>query len=225
MYNDDFINCLTKYGVPCFTPDGQIINKNNIWNNDLKLIWGKLNKSMKDEIIECWHEQNKYEQNIINNILEEMSIKNKKQLNMKTGKEIILDYCENVQTGDIDHLQACIDIKELLRKNEDDRIYLISRCPSSFGLNYIGLCEINDIGFYEEQCKECWDKALNIEQYAYGEQMGYQKGYHEGYTDGFNKAIIILQNELEKGLSLKSLKIKLNKEECDKILKEINNFK
>ena len=63
-----------------------------------------------------------------------------------------------------------------------------------------------------------------MEQYVYGKQMGYQKGYHEGYTDGFNKAIIILKNELEKGLSLKSLKIKLSEEECDKILKELNSL-
>ena len=64
-----------------------------------------------------------------------------------------------------------------------------------------------------------------MEQYVYGEQMGYQKGYHEGYTDGFNKAIRILQDELEKGLSLKSLEIKLSEEECDKILKELNGLK
>jgi len=165
MYSNNFINCLIKYGISCFTPNGQIINKNDIWNNDLKLIWGKLNNSMKDEIIECWHEQKKYEQNIINNILEEMSIKNKEQLNMKTGKEIILEYCDNIKTGDINHLQACIDIKESLRRNDKDRNYLISHCPNAFGLDeYIGECEKENVGIDSKevlkQCEKCWDRAL-----------------------------------------------------------------
>ena len=48
---------------------------------------------------------------------------------MKTGKEIILNYCDNIKTGDIDHLQACINIRESLRRNENYRSYLYDHCP------------------------------------------------------------------------------------------------
>ena len=86
---------------------------------------------------------------------------------MKTGKEIILDYCDNIKTGDIDYLQACIDIRESLRRDENDRNYLISHCPGAFGLDdFIGDCEIGnvDIGSKEQlkQCVKCWDRALNV---------------------------------------------------------------
>ena len=85
---------------------------------------------------------------------------------MKTGKEIILDYCNNIKTGDIDRLQACIDIRESLRKDDKDRNYLVSHCPGTFGLdNFIGECEIEnfELGYDSiKQCKKCWDKALNV---------------------------------------------------------------
>ena len=79
MYTKDFINCHTKCGITCFTPNGQQRNKNDIWNNDLNLIWNKLDKSMRNEIIECWHEQNKYEQIVINNILDEIRMLEKEE--------------------------------------------------------------------------------------------------------------------------------------------------
>ena len=86
---------------------------------------------------------------------------------MKTGKEIILNYCDNIKTGDIDHLQACINIRESLRRNENYRSYLYDHCPGAFGLDdFIGDCEIEnaDIGSKEQlkQCKECWNRALNV---------------------------------------------------------------
>lgn len=64
---------------------------------------------------------------------------------MKTNKEIILEYCDNVQTGDIDHLQSCIDVRNALRNTELSHERLLDRldgpCPSSMGLNdHIGLC-------------------------------------------------------------------------------------
>ena len=85
---------------------------------------------------------------------------------MKTGKEIILEYCDNIKTGDIDHLQACIDIRESLRRDENDRNYLISHCPGEFGLDdFTGDCEIKNVIDFKEQlkqCKECWNRALNV---------------------------------------------------------------
>ena len=86
---------------------------------------------------------------------------------MKTGKEIILNYCDNIKTGDIDHLQACINIRESLRRNENYRSYLYDHCPGAFGLDdFIGDCEIEnaDIGSKEQlkQCKKCWNRALNM---------------------------------------------------------------
>ena len=75
---------------------------------------------------------------------------------MKTGKEIILNYCDNIQTGDIGHLQACIDIRESLRDNGDIN-YLYDHCPSD--------CEIKNVIDFKEQlkqCKKCWNRALNM---------------------------------------------------------------
>jgi len=85
---------------------------------------------------------------------------------MKTGKEIILDYCDNIKTGDIDHLQACIDIRESLRDKSDIN-YFYDHCPSAFGLDdFTGDCEIENVGIDSKeqlkQCRKCWDRALNI---------------------------------------------------------------
>jgi len=84
---------------------------------------------------------------------------------MKTGKEIILEYCNNIKTGDIDHLQACIDIRESLRRNDKDKNYLISHCPNVFGLDdFIGECEKENVGIDSKevlkQCEKCWNIAI-----------------------------------------------------------------
>ena len=74
---------------------------------------------------------------------------------MKTGKEIILNYCDNIQTGDIGHLQACIDIRESLRDNGDIN-YLYDHCPGEFGLDdFTGDCEIKNVIDFKEQLKQC----------------------------------------------------------------------
>ena len=79
---------------------------------------------------------------------------------MKTGKEIILNYCENVKTDSVEHLEVCNDIKEDLKNNT--RKHLIYHCPSAFGLNnFTGLCEIYDENT-DEQCSKCWDEALKV---------------------------------------------------------------
>ena len=85
---------------------------------------------------------------------------------MKTGKEIILDYCDNIETGDIDHLQSCIDIREALRNNGDIN-YLYYHCPGNYGIDdFIGECEIITVDRNHQeqlkQCKKCWDRALNM---------------------------------------------------------------
>lgn len=64
MYSKKFVDCFIKYGIPCYKPDGQPISKNEIWNgNDLNSIWFKLTQEMRNEIIEIWHEENRFKQN------------------------------------------------------------------------------------------------------------------------------------------------------------------
>jgi len=87
---------------------------------------------------------------------------------MKTNKEIILNYCDNIKTGDIYHLQGCIDIRESLRKDDKDRNYLVSHCPGTFGLdNFIGECEKENVSINSKeqlkQCELCWDIALEYQ--------------------------------------------------------------
>ena len=89
---------------------------------------------------------------------------------IKTNKEIILDYCDNIQTGDIDHLQGCINVRNALRNTELGYKELLNRldgsCPSSVGLDdHVVLCyeTINDNLSNDEkydQCKRCWAKVL-----------------------------------------------------------------
>jgi len=95
-----------------------------------------------------------------------------KELKLKTNREIILDYCANVQTGDIDHLQKCIDAHDALNNTSLDHKELSNRldgsCPSSMGLdNHIGLCygtannNLSNQNKYD-LCKRCWEDALKI---------------------------------------------------------------
>lgn len=56
MYTSDFVNCLIKYGVQCYTPDGHKRDKIQI-NNDINNIWDSLSQDMKDDIIFNWHKQ------------------------------------------------------------------------------------------------------------------------------------------------------------------------
>lgn len=84
---------------------------------------------------------------------------------MKSGKEIVLNYCKEVLTNDIDHLQSCkdneIDIKsgKYLKDN-----YELSGCPSNYGLDEVdGLCFEEEVKGYQnqkKQCISCWKKAL-----------------------------------------------------------------
>ena len=80
----------------------------------------------------------------------------------QTNKEIILEYCDNVQTGDMDHLQSCIDVRNALRNTNIDHNELLNRldgsCASSVGLDdYEGLCYETD---GDHLCKRCWEKVL-----------------------------------------------------------------
>lgn len=81
---------------------------------------------------------------------------------MKTGKEIMLEYCKTIKTHSIDHLQDCKDIEIGLTKYDSHRYdnYLDGHCPSSFGLdNYEGQCYINELSspikYTDEQCEQC----------------------------------------------------------------------
>lgn len=83
---------------------------------------------------------------------------------MKTGKDIILNYCETVKTSIIDHLQDCMDNK---RDIENGDISLLAGCPMNFGLDDLeGLCEKEEVHGWEAQsvqCLTCWKKALALE--------------------------------------------------------------
>ena len=85
---------------------------------------------------------------------------------MKTGKEIILEHCSKIlNTITIDYLQTCEDIKRWIETGDIESI--IQGCPNNYGLeNFTGDCEFedvsNDISKIVEQCKRCWDRALNI---------------------------------------------------------------
>lgn len=82
---------------------------------------------------------------------------------MRSGEEIILEYCDNVETHDIDHLVSSLDnAKDIRAKNHLE--YELSGCPSSFGLDeWDGLCFEEEVEGYKaqcEQCKKCWIQAL-----------------------------------------------------------------
>lgn len=87
---------------------------------------------------------------------------------MKTGKEIMLNYCQSVHTHDLDHLESCREVKEGLEK--ESYSLLDSHCPSVYGLGalYLEQCFIEDIPStwvtnreQDEQCKKCWRLAMD----------------------------------------------------------------
>lgn len=99
---------------------------------------------------------------------------------MKTGKEIILNYCKNVISDRIDHLEDCEIIKNNLMQevyNENDFNYhcITSFIPEGFK-GFVELCETKPIvhsdvhpGCHQgdriveekfKQCKLCWKNAL-----------------------------------------------------------------
>lgn len=83
---------------------------------------------------------------------------------MKTGKDIILEYCKNVSTNDIDYLQGCNDV--VLSLEREGVNYHLDHCPSSVGLDdFRGDCEDHEVSQDEQddQCKRCWERALNME--------------------------------------------------------------
>lgn len=86
------------------------------------------------------------------------------------GKDIILKYCDTVETHDINHLENCLDngrlIKELNNDINIDYGYFCG-CPSSCGLDFYfeGLCHIEDVddNLQDKQCEQCWKEALEGE--------------------------------------------------------------
>lgn len=85
---------------------------------------------------------------------------------MITGKEIILDYCRRMLNEiSVEHLLACEDI--IRGFNHNDMTFMIETCPANYGLeDFTGDCEFekieNDFLKQSEQCKKCWDRALNV---------------------------------------------------------------
>jgi hypothetical protein len=98
---------------------------------------------------------------------------------MKTGKEIIMNYCKNVQCHDIDHLSNCEDVLIELRKVDKGKEFEYTNvdvCPSSYGLDdFVGTCQLSkenedtydclantDWDKMCEFCQKCWLQALNL---------------------------------------------------------------
>lgn len=99
---------------------------------------------------------------------------------MKTGKEIILEYCKSVVSYSIEFLEACNNIKDCLSGKEYAKDYIDDYCFSTFieddFKGFVKECKINPIkypegqygcdGIYEQrsqQCKLCWENALKKE--------------------------------------------------------------
>jgi len=82
---------------------------------------------------------------------------------MKTGKDVILNYCETIKTHDIEHLQNCLDNEKDI-KNGD--LSILAGCPMNFGLDdFEGLCEKEDVHGWQAQslqCYNCWRQALEL---------------------------------------------------------------
>jgi len=84
---------------------------------------------------------------------------------MKTGRDIILEYCKNVSTNDIDYLQGCNDV--VLSLEREGVNYHFDHCPSSYGIDnfFDGDCSEHEVDEKEQddQCKRCWERALSME--------------------------------------------------------------
>ena len=77
---------------------------------------------------------------------------------MRKGKEVMIEYCENVLSHSVEHLESCLEVERGLKN--DSYIDLDSHCPSSYGLdNYEGECEF----ISECSCERCWNVAKEIE--------------------------------------------------------------
>lgn len=94
----------------------------------------------------------------------EKILENRKLYECATGKEVVINFCENVETHDIDYLENVLNNLHVLKKNQP--VADLSGCPSSYGLEYYeGLCFQEDtknmsLKEKEKMCNDCWRKAL-----------------------------------------------------------------
>jgi hypothetical protein len=83
-----------------------------------------------------------------------------------TGEEIVLEYCDNIESNDPLYIQSCLDNARDIRAKKQFE-YELSGCPSSYGLDeWNGLCFDEEVKGYKaqcEQCKNCWIQALEEE--------------------------------------------------------------
>lgn len=79
-----------------------------------------------------------------------------------TNKEKILEYCKNYKSDDIYSLMVRDDIVIGL-SGENKKMYLLSGCPTSWGLeDFLGICYNKDVIVDSDSlCMECWDRVLN----------------------------------------------------------------
>lgn len=78
---------------------------------------------------------------------------------IKTGKEIILNYCKNIKTHSIQHLEDCLFIEETIEYYDDINELLVrlsdsDYCPADFGLDNFKH-ECNDEFYIDEQYIKC----------------------------------------------------------------------
>lgn len=90
---------------------------------------------------------------------------------IKAGKELIIEYCKNIKTNSIEHLEACKEVEGGLAQTLTKDIfidYLDGHCPcnyisDSYKNQIIDECDISQSQIDISDCLTCWEKALNKE--------------------------------------------------------------
>lgn len=91
-------------------------------------------------------------------------IKDKESYQCSTGKDIVINYCKNIETHDVEYLERALNNLTILEKN--GAIENLEGCPTNYGLeSYEELCFQTDTEYMsnkekEKMCDECWRKAL-----------------------------------------------------------------
>lgn len=81
---------------------------------------------------------------------------------MSTGKDTVLKYCSQYSQSSIEHMENCIWNKGCIEKGDYSSL---AGCPSTYGLEFDGLCfeeKVEGYAAQTEQCERCWKHALNM---------------------------------------------------------------
>lgn len=81
---------------------------------------------------------------------------------MTSGKDTTLKYCSQYSQSSIEHIENCIWNKNCIEQGDYSKL---EGCPSTYGLEFEGLCfteEVVENAAQSEQCERCWRQALNM---------------------------------------------------------------